>query len=135
MRKILAALLALTLVSQVYLHSKSDDYEPLIVFIVLESTKPASSTNRAPAVCPVEGCYNTITNMVELSFSSDLGKVYATLENLMTGEITDHSGDSAIGAMMFPASQNSIYNLNIVTESGRSFKSSFVTGNMEYTAN
>lgn len=131
MRKILAALLALTLVSQVYLHSKCDTYEPLIVFIVIESSKPSSSTNRAPALCPVDGCYNTVTRMVELSFLSDLGKVYVTLENLTTGETSECSGDSATGAMVFPASLDSSYRLSIATESGRSFTSSFLTGNVD----
>lgn len=131
MRKILAALLALTLVSQVYLHSKCDTYEPLIVLIVIESSKPSSSTNRAPALCPVDGCYNTVTRMVELSFLSDLGKVYVTLENLTTGETSECSGDSATGAMVFPASLNSSYRLSIATESGRSFTSSFLTGNVD----
>lgn len=131
MRRFLFALLALTFVSQVCLQSKSASDDPLIVLSILESTKPSSSTNRAPALCPVDGCYNTVTKMVELSFLSDLGKVYAMLENLTTGETCDYSGDSAIGAMMFPASQNSSYKLSLVTESGRSFTSSFLTGSVE----
>lgn len=131
MRRFLSALLALALVSQICLQSKSGSDEPLIILSILESTKPSSSTNRAPALCPVDGCYNTVTGMVELSFTSDLGKVYATLENLMTGEFSDYSGDSSVGLMMFPASRNSFYKLSVATESGRSFTSSFITGSVD----
>lgn len=130
MKKVLLALSALTLLSQVYLQSKSKSYEDLIVLIVLESTKPSSSTNRAPALCPVDGYYHTLTSMVELSFKQDLGTVYVTLDNLTTGETCDHSGNSATGAMMMSAVPNSCYTMSITTESGRVFKSSFVTSDV-----
>lgn len=127
MKKVLLALTALTLLSQVYLQSKSKSYEDLIVLIVLESTKPSSSTNRAPALCPVDGYYHKLTSMVELSFKQDLGTVYVTLDNLTTGETYDYSGSSAAGTMMMPTMSNSCYTMNITTESGRVFKSSFAT--------
>lgn len=70
MRKVLFALLALTFISQTYSPCKSKD-ETLVVLIVLENTKPSSSTNRSLAQCPIDGYYHTLTNMVDLKDSSD----------------------------------------------------------------
>lgn len=96
MRKVLFALLALTFISQTYSPCKSKD-ETLVVLIVLENTKPSSSTNRSLAQCPIDGYYHTLTNMVELSFKSNLGNVFVTLDNMTAGETYEYSGSSAAG--------------------------------------
>lgn len=129
MRKVLFALLALTFISQTYSPCKSKD-ETLVVLIVLENTKPSSSTNRSLAQCPIDGYYHTLTNMVELSFKSNLGNVFVTLDNMTTGETYEYSDSSAAGVMMMPVSSNSCYTMNITTESGRVFTTSFLTGDV-----
>lgn len=124
MKKFLFALLAMTLVSQAY--SQSDD-ETIVVIRVLEDIKPEKVTNRSVASSPVECRYHMLTNLLELSFQSNLGAVYVTLENMTSGEVSDYSGNSSVG-MMMPVSSNSCYAMTITTECGRSFRASFLTG-------
>lgn len=134
MKRFLLVLLTLAMFCPVFADEKKKTEEDTTVrFVyVLENSKPSSSTNRAPAKCPVECYYYTLADAVELSFAQDLGKVYVSLENQTSGEVRDYSCDSAFGLLRMPVSQNSCYILGITTESGRSFRASFLTISPEY---
>ena len=129
MKKILFALLALSFVSQGYSQNGDDK---IVVIRVLEDIKPETVSNRSVASSPIECRYNMLTNMLELSFKSNLGAVYVTLENLTSGEISDYSGNSTNGIMTMFVSSNSCYTMSITTECGRSFRASFLTGDVSY---
>lgn len=131
MKKILLALFAMTLVSQVcsqgsVMGKPADD--TVVVIIVLENTKPSSPTNRSAASNPIECFYHTTTNTLELVFKSRLGNVVVSLDNLTTGETNEYAGNSSYGMMTMPVTPNSCYAMNIATESGRTFRASFITG-------
>lgn len=121
---LLFPLLALTVATPC--HSQSND-DTIIVIRVLEDSKPATKTNRSSSICPVECSYYTLTDMVELSFSQNLGRVYVSLDNLSSGETNDYSCDSSLGLLRMPVTPDACYAMSITTESGRSFNASFVT--------
>ncbi len=123
MKKILLALSALALASQVYSQDNT-----IVVIRIFEDIIPETRTNRSVALSPIECRYHTLMGTLELSFLSDLGSVTVTLDNLTTGETCDYSGNSAVGMMTMPVTPNSCYTMSIITESGRSFRASFLTG-------
>ncbi len=127
MKKILITLLSLTVVGQMYSQNEND----IVVIRVLEDSKPTTRTNRSVALCPVECRYHMMTSTLELSFRSDLGWACVTLDNLTTGEANEYSSNGTAGIMTMPVASNSCYTMSITTESGRSFKASFLTGDMD----
>lgn len=124
MSNLLFPLLALAVVSPVDSKSNGDD---TVIIIVLEDSKPATKTNRSSSLCPVECRYFTLTDMLELSFLSNLGHVLVTLDDMTAGETTTYSGNSASGMMVVPVAPSTCYTMSIVTDSGRTFRASFVT--------
>ena len=108
-------------------HSQNND-NTIVVIRVVEDIVPENRTNRSIALSPVECRYIVFTNMLELTFRSNLGAVYVTLDNLSTGESYDYSGNSVSG-MVIPVTSDSCYTMTITTESGRVFHASFLTGN------
>ena len=127
MRKILLGLSALIIVGQT--HSQNND-NTIVVIRVIEDIVPETRTNRSVALSPVECRYYVFTGMLELTFRSNLGAVYVTLDNLSTGETCDYSGNSVSG-LAIPVSSDSCYTMTITTESGRVFHASFLTGNAD----
>jgi len=71
--------------------------------------------------------------MLELTFQPGLGEADVTLDNLSTGETGSYFGNNglAMAVMTITVSPNSCYTMSIVTESGRTFKASFLTGDSE----
>ncbi len=127
MKKILLTLFALTVFGQMYSQNEND----IVVIRVLEDTKPTTRTNRSVALCPVECLYHTMTSMLELTFQPGLGEADVTLDNLSTGETGSYFGNNGMAVMTITVSPNSCYTMSIVTESGRTFKASFLTGDSE----
>lgn len=125
MKKILFALSMLTLASQVYSQDNT-----VVVIRIFEDIVPETRTNRSMALSPIECRYHTLMGTLELSFLSNLGSVTVILDNLTTGETCDYSGNSAVGMMTMPVASNSCYTMSIITESGRSFRASFLTSDV-----
>lgn len=127
MKKIFLTLFALTVFGQMYSQNENDT----VVIRVLEDTKPTTRTNRSVALCPVECLYHTMTSMLELTFQPGLGGADVTLDNLSTGETGSYFGNNGVAVMTISVTPNSCYTMSIVTESGRTFKASFLTGDSE----
>ena len=104
---ILLALSALALESPM---SNSED-NTIVVIRIFEDIIPETRTNRSAALSPIECHYHVMTGILELSFRSNLG-----------------AASSNAGMMTMPVESNSCYTMSIVTESGRSFRASFLTG-------
>ena len=121
---ILSALSALALESPM---SNSED-NTIVVIRIFEDIIPETRTNRSAALSPIECHYHVMTGILELSFRSNLGAATVTLDNLTTGETSGYTGSSNAGMMTMPVESNSCYTMSIVTESGRSFRASFLTG-------
>lgn len=129
MRKVLSALFALAFVSPAY--SQNDDKNTTVVIPVLEDIQPDTKMNRSAALSPIECRYYIMTGTLELSFRSRLGNVYVTLENLTTGETYDRTCDSSLSMMVMAVSPNSCYTMSVTTDTGRVFRASFVTSDID----
>lgn len=128
MNKVLFALSALAFVNPMY--PQGYDNTTTVVIPVLEDIKPETKMNRSVASSSIECRYYVMTSTLELSFRVNLGNAYVTLENLATGETNYRSCDSSSGMMVMAVSPNSCYTMCITTDTGRIFRASFITSDI-----
>lgn len=128
MRKSLLLLLLL-LTFNCSLFSQNDE---VIRIIVIDKIENNTKANHAPAKPQIECFYYPVTHSLELSFLSNLGLAYISLENQVTGEICDYSGNTSTGIMMIPVEANTAYRMEITTENGRDYYAVFFTCDENY---
>lgn len=128
MRKSLLLFLLL-LTFNLSLFSQNDE---VIKIRLIDKTENNSKVNHAPAKVLVECYYYPVIHSLELSFLSNLGLAYISLENQITGEMCDYSGNTSTGRMMIPVEANAVYRMEITTENGRDYYAVFFTCDENY---
>lgn len=110
----LAALLPLS-VFQLNADEKKTKHE-----IPLNPIKSYHDNNRSLIQIPIESCYMGMMNLIQSTFSGDLGEVTLEVINTSTGEISCETFDSGVTPQtLLPISGDSgYYTITYTTESG-----------------
>lgn len=74
-----------------------------------------------------EASYWKNTDVIQITSLSDMGDVFVTVTNLMTGESVNHCYDSSVmvDAFVYVGDYNGFYELMLVTEGGNVYQGSF----------
>lgn len=110
----LAALLPLSV-----FHLNADEKKPKRE-IPLTPVKDYQDNNRSLIQLPIECCYMGMMNLIQSTFSKDLGDVTIEVINTSTGEISCETFDSGVTLQtLLPISGDSgYYTITYTTESG-----------------
>ncbi len=99
-----------------------------IVITEEQSVVDNTQINRSPAKLLVECYYYPFTNNIEFEFLSNVGMVTVLLENQVTGEVQCHYMNSVSGRSVISVEPESVYVMNIITESERHYYAMFHSG-------
>ena len=95
--------------------------------IPLKQINKTHENNRSLILYPVESCYMGMMNLIQTTFSRDLGEVTLEVINTSTGEISCETFDSGVTPQtLLPISGDSgYYTITYTTESGDIYEGYF----------
>lgn len=97
-----------------------------VIIVIIQNPISIPGQPRSLTEVPIECVYDPMSNGIYTTFTSNIGYVDVSVENLLSGEYVCGTADSAAGQLFIPVSgSEGDYTITFITDTGVEYYGSF----------